>query len=112
MMRTLFARRQVFICLACLLPINAWAETPDPLDSAAATPALEYQSPLNAYQPFREPELSNWREANELVGRIGGWRTYAMEPWEQPSDTGLLHGCEAAIRGKAGATAEQRHHDA
>ena len=87
MMRTLFARRQVFICLACLLPINTWAETPGPLDSTAATPALEYQSPLNAYQPFREPELSNWREANELVGRIGGWRTYAMEPWEQPSDT-------------------------
>ena len=65
MMRTLFARRQVFICLACLLPINTWAETPDPLDSVAATPALEYQSPLNAYQPFREPELSNWREATK-----------------------------------------------
>ena len=53
-------------------------------DVQAATPALHYQSPLKAYQGFSEQPLHNWHEANELVGRIGGWRTYAQEPWESP----------------------------
>jgi hypothetical protein len=81
MMHFLFAPRQALTCLL-LLPISAWAESPDPLDSAAVTTALNYQSPLKAYQGFREQPLHNWREANELVGR---WRTYAQEPWEQPA---------------------------
>jgi hypothetical protein len=84
---SLFPRQQALACLVLLLPIGAWAELPDPLDSTAATMALDYQSPLKAYQGFREQPLQNWREANDLVGRIGGWRTYAMEPWEQPSDS-------------------------
>ncbi|MDO9618799.1 MAG: hypothetical protein Q7J43_14110 [Pseudomonas sp.] len=83
MMRFLFARRQAFICLAWLLPAGSWAESPDPLDAQAATPAVHYQSPLKAYQGFSEQPLHNWREANELVGRIGGWRTYAQEPYAQ-----------------------------
>jgi len=84
---SLFARQQTLACLLLLLPISAWAELPDPLDSAAVTTVLDYQSPLKTYQGFREQPLRNWREANELVGRIGGWRTYAMEPWEQSSDS-------------------------
>lgn len=80
-----FIRRQAFTCLALLvLPLGSWAESPDPLDVQAATPALHYQSPLKAYQGFSEQPLHNWHEANELVGRIGGWRTYAQEPWESP----------------------------
>ena len=27
-------------------------------------------------------------QANDLVGRIGGWRTYSMEGWEQPAEQG------------------------
>lgn len=88
MMRFPLIRRQVLLCLALLmLPISSWAEQPDPLNSEAATPALNYQSPLKTYQGFSEQPLHDWREANELVGRIGGWRTYAQEPWEQPSDS-------------------------
>lgn len=83
---SLFSRQQALACLVLLLPIGAWAELPDPLDGAAATKALDYQSPLKTYQGFREQPLQNWREANDLVGRIGGWRIYAMEPWEQPSN--------------------------
>jgi hypothetical protein len=84
MMRYPFIPRQVFICLALLvLPTGSWAESPDPLDAQAATPAVHYQSPLKAYQGFSEQPLHDWREANELVGRIGGWRTYAQEPYAQ-----------------------------
>jgi hypothetical protein len=86
MMRFLFARWQAFICLAWLLPAGSWSESPDPLDAQAATLALHYQSPLKAYQGFTEQPLHDWREANDLVGRIGGWRTYAQEPWEQPAE--------------------------
>lgn len=82
-----FARRQAFICLAWLLPAGSWAESPDPLDAQAATPALHYQSPLKTYQSFAEQPLHDWREANDLVGRIGGWRTYAQEPYAQEPDT-------------------------
>ena len=76
--------------LPCLLGMSAssWAAQPDPLNAQAHTPALEYQSPLSGYQPYSEPPLQNWREANDLVGRIGGWRTYAQEPWEaQPAES-------------------------
>lgn len=83
MMRLFFARR-AFACLCLLaLPVSAWAELPDPLDAQAATPAVHYQSPLKTYQGFSEQPLQDWREANELVGRIGGWRTYAQEPYTE-----------------------------
>lgn len=98
---------QAFICLAWLLPASSWAESPDPLDAQAATPALHYQSPLKAYQGFSEQPLHDWREANDLVGRIGGWRTYAQEPYaqeqreSQPADTA----------DDAPAKSKEQHHD-
>lgn len=83
-MRYPFACRRALVCLALVaLPVGAWAELPDPLDAEAATPALDYRSPLSDYQGLDDEPMHNWREANELVGRIGGWRTYAQEPWEQ-----------------------------
>lgn len=88
MKRFPFADWQAFACLVLLaLPVASRAESPDPLDAQAATPALHYQSPLKAYQGFSEQPLHNWREANDLVGRIGGWRTYAQEPYAQEPDT-------------------------
>lgn len=40
---------------------------------------LHYQSAFSGYQPDADPSLQSWREANERVGRIGGWRAYARE---------------------------------
>lgn len=86
-MRYPFACRRTLVCLTLMaLSLGAWAELPDPLDAEAATPALDYQSPLNNYRGLGDEPMHNWREANELVGRIGGWRTYAQEPWEQPAE--------------------------
>jgi hypothetical protein len=82
----LFAILPRLVCLALLAAsAGVWAGLPDPLDAEATTPALDYQSPLSAYQGLADQPLQGWREANELVGRIGGWRTYAQEPWEQPA---------------------------
>lgn len=87
-MLRLFFARWAFACLVLLvLPASAWAELPDPLDAQAATPAVHYQSPLKTYQGFSEQPLHDWREANELVGRIGGWRTYAQEPYAEEVST-------------------------
>ncbi|MES2820853.1 MAG: hypothetical protein V4812_17915 [Pseudomonadota bacterium] len=77
------ALRRTLICLGlALLPSAARAVEPDPLDADAATPALTYDSVLRTYQPFHPQPAQGWREANDEVGRIGGWRTYAQEPWE------------------------------
>jgi hypothetical protein len=53
---------------------------PDPADAKAATPALQYRSALAGYRRLdaESPPLA-WREANDRVERIGGWRAYARE---------------------------------
>lgn len=58
---------------------------PDPLDPKASVPALRYASSLGAY-PYRsagDGKPIAWREANDTVNRIGGWRAYAREA-QQP----------------------------
>ena len=69
----------------CLTALEALAQPttpairPDPLDAKASVPPLLYRSSL---LPVRTPEADKaitWREANDNVGRIGGWRTYLRE---------------------------------
>jgi hypothetical protein len=54
-----------------------------PLASAAhaqATPAPPaFKSAFEGYQPYTDEKVVNWKEANENVSRIGGWRAYAKE---------------------------------
>ena len=45
---------------------------------AAATPA-PYRSALEGYQPWSDQATAPWKESNDTVGRIGGWRAYARE---------------------------------
>lgn len=45
-----------------------------------AQPAsIASSSGLESYQPFAEGKVLPWRQANDAVGRIGGWRAYARE---------------------------------
>lgn len=55
------------------------ASAADPLQPGAAVPPLVYTSPLARYRAAREVEVGSWREANDTVARIGGWRAYARE---------------------------------
>ncbi len=57
----------------------ARAARPDPLNAQAAVPALAYSSSLATYRRHAEAEPIGWREANDNVARIGGWRAYARE---------------------------------
>lgn len=47
--------------------------------NSASPPTLSYESALEKYQPFKDEELLPWKEANDNVARIGGWRAYARE---------------------------------
>jgi hypothetical protein len=60
-------------------------------------------TPIENYKPFSDEPLIPWKDANDNVGRIGGWREYAREarpatapssaPATQPrSGTGNQHG--------------------
>ena len=66
----------------------AWAQTPAVSSMSPEAGALDnmYQPPLAGYQPFTGENVISWQEANEEVGRIGGWRAYARES-QQPGAT-------------------------
>lgn len=62
---------------------TARAAKPDPLDSNASVPALAYESSLSRFRRPGDEKPVSWREANDSVARIGGWRVYAREA-QQP----------------------------
>ena len=60
------------------------ASAAPPAASASAT--LAYESVFTRYKSYRDEKTGSWREANETVDRIGGWRAYAKEA-QQPDTT-------------------------
>lgn len=80
--------------------------------SAAAAPvartqaaAGEYRSALEGYQPYSEEKIVPWREANDTVGKVGGWRAYAKEASEGPGQQGHAgHAASAASAPKPAAS--------
>jgi len=52
------------------------------LTVSAQTRPLEYRSALEGYQPYSENKMVPWKEANDTVGKVGGWRAYAKEAAE------------------------------
>jgi hypothetical protein len=95
------------IALAFLLaPAAAWSQAvpaeeprgvasarPDPADASAPVPPLVVRSALGAHRGMTDETLGSWREANDTVGRIGGWRTYAKEAEPAaPNPGGHSHG--------------------
>ncbi len=77
--------------LRCLLPLSLLMATlvhaqsipvparPDPLDPKATVPALRYESSFEHYRNLGREKTVPWREANDTVARIGGWRVYLRE---------------------------------
>ena len=61
----------------------AKAARPDPLDPKASVPALSYESSFFRYRLLGDEKPLVWRDANDTVTRIGGWRAYAREA-QQP----------------------------
>ena len=65
---------------------SAPATRPDPLDAKASVPALSYRSSFARYRAISDDKPLSWREANDAVARIGGWRVYAREA-QEPEDS-------------------------
>jgi len=51
----------------------------DAADPKAVVPPLVYSSVLQGYRPNAEVAVGSWKDTNDNVGRIGGWRVYAKE---------------------------------
>lgn len=65
----------------------------DPLDPQARVPAAIHQSPLAGYRRLGDDRRLSWKEANETVNRIGGWRVYAREAQQpDPAASAPAHG--------------------
>ncbi|QKO20538.1 hypothetical protein [Rhodoferax sp. BAB1] len=62
-----------------LLAGSAMAQTAAEQKPLATPAQLSYTSPLRGYQTYTDQPVQSWREVNDTVGRIGGWRTYAKE---------------------------------
>jgi len=76
---------------SALLVLTVSAQTPaTPAARAAASAPVaqtqttpgQYRSALESYQPYSENKMVPWKEANDTVGKIGGWRVYAKEAAE------------------------------
>lgn len=74
-----------------LLAGNAYSadkEKVPPVAGAALAPLTivpkvpEFRSPLESFKSYSEVEPVPWKEANDRVGEIGGWRVYAREAFE------------------------------
>jgi hypothetical protein len=70
------------VCAALAQPARGRA---DPLDAAASVPPARHDSALKSYRRFDEVQTAPWRQSNETVERIGGWRSYAREAAAPPA---------------------------
>lgn len=78
-LRGLAALAALLAAGASAAPPGSAAARPDPLDPAAAVPPALHRSAFQGYRAAGDQALGSWREANERVARIGGWRAYTRE---------------------------------
>lgn len=67
---------------------------PDPVDAQTAVPPLIYVSSLKDYRPFGDQKVESWKELNDNVARVGGWRAYARQAQEPDSAEVKVEGKE------------------
>jgi hypothetical protein len=65
--------------LRCLALLSLAAATVHAHAEEATRPRVEFRSALQDYQSFSEEKQLPWKQANETVRQIGGWREYARE---------------------------------
>lgn len=75
------ARPHWALVLVTVASLPAFGQTVSggPAASSVSQVELTYRSTLDTYQRFNDEKVGSWRDANDTVGRIGGWRTYAKE---------------------------------
>ncbi len=77
-----FVRLQLPLALAIFASAVA-AQTPTASQTTEANSILarplQYRSLISTYEPYNDQAVRPWREANDRVQRIGGWRSYAKD---------------------------------
>ncbi|ASJ73709.1 hypothetical protein [Granulosicoccus antarcticus] len=64
--------------IAAMSPVLA-----DSHATTQSTPsALDYESALTGYKSLDGDERTDWKQSNDTVGKIGGWRSYANEAYQ------------------------------
>jgi hypothetical protein len=102
-----------------LTPVSAGAQpavpaAASPASASASAPTLRYRSSFDGQARTEDPKAVPWREANRLVGRIGGWKAYAREAQgssaaDAPPSPGAAPGPGSAPSAPAD-NSHQRHH--
>lgn len=93
--------------LALALPAAA---RPDPLNPKADVPPPRTPAALRSYRPATTPEPGQWREANDNVARIGGWKTYLREAQQPDSAPPPARAASAPAPPAASAPRPTGHH--
>ena len=83
--RTGLVARSIALALAAMLagPPVVQSQPPAPIPVLAPAAAdAERSGSASAFEGYRahaDEPIRNWKQANDEVGRIGGWRAYARE---------------------------------
>ena len=86
------------VLLTCLHLGSTFAQSsikPE-VSKAEKSIALVYESSFQNYQRYSASDIQTWKQANDTVKDIGGWREYAKEiaqdPDTKPSSANPSHG--------------------
>jgi len=90
-MSILLPTRALLFAAACAVALPLSAQTvqpasqvaPSPLDAKASVPSIGYESTFVRFKRWSDEKPVTWRQANDTVTGIGGWRAYAREA-QQP----------------------------
>lgn len=90
-MSILLPARALLCAAACAAALPLTAQTaapppgpaPSPLDAKASVPAPSYASAFARFLRWGDDKPVSWRQANDTVNGVGGWRAYAREA-QQP----------------------------
>jgi hypothetical protein len=96
--------------LATLAALTALAAAAQPATAPVAVPAAAapagWHSAFDGYRPFSDEQITPWKQANETVQNIGGWRAYAREASESKAAGAAAPGSAAPADPHAGHHAE------
>ncbi|GAA3947358.1 hypothetical protein [Allohahella marinimesophila] len=72
----------VSVVLALGKAAPVFAESSSEAPSVPIEIVPEWESVFSDYEAFETQPVLSWPRLNRRVAEIGGWRTYAMEPYE------------------------------
>jgi hypothetical protein len=86
MLKFLYRLAAPSACAWLVLSPTALAAEPQSPPAAPAQPALA--APFDQYRNFRDEPVADWRQVNDRVGEVGGWRTYLRESYQDGGNAG------------------------